>query len=290
MANQVNRIMNERSRLAVPWVTISVLLLIALPGCAGSRIVLDFAPSDDLVMTPVMTDPGSTEKIALIDVTGIILDAEQPGLLSRVENPVARFSEELRVAARDPNVRAVIVRINSPGGAVTASDVMYRELVHFRDETQRPVVVLMADVAASGGFYLACAGDEVIAHPTTVTGSIGVIMQMINFSEGMRRIGISADAITSGPNKAMGSPFAPMRAEQRELFQEIVNEFYGAFVSIVTERRPSLDAETISWVADGRVITGTRAAEIGLVDRTGDLYDAFDAAKHRAGLRRAQLV
>jgi protease-4 len=183
-----------------------------------------------------------------------------------------------------------VLRINSPGGTVTASDVMYREVLGFKQRSGKPVVISMADVAASGGFYLACAGDEILAMPTTVTGSIGVIMQTFNFSEGMKKIGIRGDAITSGPNKAVGSPFEPMPAEHRELLQALVNEFYGNFKAIVTSRRTGLSPNDLDWVTDGRVVTGKRAAEVGLVDGLGDVHDAFAAAKKRAGLTAARLV
>ncbi|MHC4107938.1 MAG: S49 family peptidase, partial [Planctomycetota bacterium] len=124
----------------------------------------------------------------------------------------------------------------------------------------------------------------------SVTGSIGVIIQTFNFSEGMRKVGIRADAITSGPNKAMGSPFEPMEPEHRALLQELVDEFYEGFVAIVTAARPGVSSEDMEWITDGRVVTGRRAAEIGLVDGVGGLRDAFERAKTRAGLTRARLV
>jgi protease-4 len=258
------------------------------------RFILDAVPAvDDITETEVMTDADvgwGTGKIALIDVSGVIVDATGPSLLGGGENPVGRFVEALERARDDARVKAIIVRINSPGGTVTASDIMHREVQHFKRESGKPVVVLMGDVAASGGYYLACAGDEIIAHPTTVTGSIGVIIQTINFSEGMRRIGIHADAITSGPNKAMGSPFEPMPEDHRELLQGIVNEFYGQFVDVVTSSRPGLSVEARASATDGRVVTGVRAAEIGLVDGLGDLRVAFDVAKKRAGMSSAKLV
>jgi protease IV len=270
-----------------------VLAILMLSGCSRLRFVIDAVPAqDDLTETVVMADKGAGagSKVALIDVTGLIMDAPTPGLLMPGENPVSRFAESLRLAADDASVKAVIVRINSPGGTVTASDVMYRELKHFKQETGKPVVISMADVAASGGYYLACAGDEIVAYPTTVTGSIGVIMQTFNFSDGMKKIGIKSDAITSGPNKAVGSPFEPMPAEHRELLQGLVTEFYGNFRGIVTSNRTALSPNDIDWITDGRVVTGKRAAEVGLVDKVGDLRDAFAAAKTRANLTSAQLV
>ncbi|MDY7107033.1 MAG: signal peptide peptidase SppA [Planctomycetota bacterium] len=273
-----------------------VALAWAIPGCVGMRFIIELTPrSDDLTETTVLDDDGaglgaSAGKIALIDVTGLMIDAERRKIVSTGENPVARFAEALRKAERDSDVEAVIVRINSAGGTVAASDLMYRELKHFRAQSEKPVVVLMAGVAASGGYYLSCAGDEIIAHPTTITGSIGVVMQTFNFSEGMNRIGIHADAITSGPNKDVGNPFEPMPAEHRALLQGIINEFYENFLSVVKTNRSGLSESDIAWITDGRIVTGARAAEVGLIDGLGDLRDAFDAAKDRAGLRTARLV
>ena len=271
----------------------SVILMLVTTGCSRMRFVIDAVPAEDeLTESVVMADKGagSGSKIALIDVTGLIMDAPGPGLIVPGENPVGRFAESLRLAETDPSVKAVVVRINSPGGTVTASDVMYRELKHFKQTTGKPVVISMADVAASGGYYLACAGDEIVAYPTTVTGSIGVIMQTFNFSDGMKKIGIKSDAITSGPNKAVGSPFEPMPAEHRELLQGLVTEFYGNFRGIVTTNRTAISPNDVEWITDGRVVTGKRAAEIGLVDKVGDLRDAFASAKARANLTSAQLV
>jgi protease-4 len=257
------------------------------------RFVVDAIPAEDeLTETTVMSDAGAGRgsKVAQIDVTGLIIDAEKPQLLGRGENPMSRFVECLRHAEADADVRAVIIRVNSPGGTVTASDVMYREIKRFKAATGKPVVISMADVAASGGYYLAYAGDEIVAMPTTITGSIGVIMQTFNFAEGMRKIGIRADAITSGPNKAAGSPFEPMSPEHRELLQNVVTEFYAGFRQVVVDNRPAISESDIDRITDGRVVTGRRAVELGMVDRLGDLHDAFAAAKERAGLKAARLV
>ncbi len=268
--------------------------LVILVGCGRARLSLEFVPGTDaLVSDVVLEDPAAEGTIALFDVTGLIADVRRSGLLSDGENPVDRFVEALKAARNDPSVRAVIVRINSPGGTVTASDVMYRELQRFKQESNKPVVILMADVAASGGYYLACAGDEIVAHPTTVTGSVGVIIQTINFSEGMKMIGIRADSITSGPNKTMGSPFEPMKSEHRELLQGLVNDFYGNFRGVVLANRPKIAAlskDDADGLLDGRVFTGSQALEHGFVDTLGDLHTAFDRAKARANLAAARLV
>jgi protease-4 len=270
---------------------ILVLLIAALAGCSGVRLVIDAVPAtDELTETTVIEDEGGKAKIAQIDVTGVIADAERFGVFAPGENPVSRFIEALYKAQQDNDVKAIVIRVNSPGGTVTASDVLFRTIERFKHESGKPVVICMADVAASGGYYLACAGDEIVAHPTTVTGSIGVIIQTVNFSEGLRRIGVTAESITSGPNKNMGTPFEPMTPEHRELLQNLVNEFYEGFVAIVKESRPNLKTEELALITDGRIVTGKRAVELGLVDRLGDLHEAFEAAKRRAGLKEAKLV
>jgi protease-4 len=285
---------NVRRLAQVALLVLFMLGLAASTGCAGLRFVVDLVPADDtLGETIVLEDDNargwSVSKVALIDVTGVIADAERPGFLGG-ENPVSAFAEALKRAQDDRSVKAVIIRLNSPGGAVTATDVMYREVVHFRETTGKPVIMLMGDVAASGAMYLACAGDHIIAHPTTVTGSIGVIMQLFDVSDGLRRIGVRSNAITSGPNKSMGSPFNEMDESHRELFQSMVNEFYARFQDIVRTNRPAISDSALTWVTDGRVVSGTRAAEIGLVDETGDLRTAFARAKERAELHAARIV
>jgi protease-4 len=259
------------------------------------RFVVDTAPAEDeLVETEVLRDTGAgggADKVALVDLEGLIVDAERGRLLGGGENPVSTFTESLERAEKDRRVKGVLVRVNSPGGTVTASDMVYREILQFKERSGKPVVVLMGEVAASGGYYVSCAADEILAYPTTITGSIGVIIQTFNFTDGMHKIGIHADAITSGPNKAMGSPFQPMPAEQRALLQGIVDEFYANFLGVVETGRGKLTgAELRKWIADGRVITGARAAEVGVVDGLGDLRSAFDAAKRRARIDAARLV
>ncbi|MCA9296883.1 MAG: signal peptide peptidase SppA [Phycisphaerales bacterium] len=278
----------------VVYFLLVVLGAVFCTGCAGLRFVVDLVPADDtLDETIVLEDDDaggwSVNKVALVDVTGVIADAERPSFMGG-ENPVSALAEALHRAEDDHSVKAVILRVNSPGGAVTATDIMYREVVHFRETTGKPVIILMGDVAASGAMYLACAGDHIIAHPTTVTGSIGVIMQLMDVSDGLRRIGIRSNAITSGPNKSMGSPFKEMEAAHRELFQDMVNEFYAQFRNIVHTRRPAISDSDLVWVTDGRVVSGTRAAEIGLIDETGDLRTAFARAKERADLHAARMV
>jgi protease-4 len=181
------------------------------------------------------------------------------------------------------------LRINTPGGAVTASDIMYQDVLAFRHETGKPVVACMMDVAASGGYYIAMSCDQVYAHSTTVTGSIGVIMSMYNATGLTKLVGISSEAIKSGPNKDIGNPLRPMTDSERAILQGMVDKFYDQFVTVVAEGR-HLSEERVRVLADGRVYTGIEAQKLGLVDRVGYLEDAFTAAMGMAGIKDAAVV
>ena len=230
------------------------------------------------------------DKVAVIDVEGMILNARTSGVLfGGGDNPVALFRERLDAAADDPRVKAVVVRINSPGGAVTASDIMYRDLCNFRKHTGKPVVACMMDVAASGGYYLAMGCDRVYAHPSTVTGSIGVIMSLYNASGLFGMLGVRSDPIKSGPNKDLGNPGREMTPEERAILQGMVDGFYGQFVAVVAEGR-HMPEDRVRALADGRVFTGTEAHKLGLVDEVGYLEDALQAAMDLACLKDAAVV
>ena len=269
-------------------------LAATLTGCLPNRVVLDLAPSDgELKERQVLADreaSSSGPKVALIDVTGLI--SYEPGgfLIAGRGNAVDDLVARLDKARKDPQVRAVILRINSPGGTVAATETMYREVMRFRSETSKPVVISMAEVAASGGYYLSLAGDKIFAQEATITGSIGVIIQTFNLSKGMSMIGLEARAVTSGPNKDMGNPFEPARESQYQLLQAIVNDFFESFESKVGERRKGLPSDWHTTVADGRIFTGRQALAVGLVDATGDLHDAFESAKELAKIPKGQLV
>ncbi len=279
---------------------ILVLLLgLALPvlaGCLPSRVAIDLDPGDGRIQsTRVYTDrePGlfsPLPKVALIDVNGVLSHTPAPGLISPASNPVDRVVARLREAELDSEVRAIVLRVNSPGGTVGATDTLFHEIQRFRERSGKPVVVSMSDLAASGGYYISLAADRIVAQPSTVTGSIGVIFQTFNIAEGMSMIGIQGRSVTSGPNKALASPFQPTPVEHFAIIQTIVDDFYADFRARVIALRPELDESDVTLATDGRVFTGRQALQLGLVDELGTLYDAFDAAKELAGLTEAELV
>ncbi len=267
-------------------------LLVSASGCGPVTFVVGASSMDQrLEPTVVRKAAGRAEgRIALIDVSGLLVNAEKFALLEQGENPVSLFHEQLAAAAADPKVKAVVLRINSPGGGVTASDMMYRDVRRFREGTGKPVVALLMDVAASGGYYVACGADEIVAYPTSLTGSIGVIVQTVSFKPALERWGVRAEAITSGPNKDAGSPLSTLTDEHRAILRGIVDEFHAGFVAVVREGRPGVAEADFARITDGRVVTGAEAAEVGLADRMGDLHDAIAVAKSRAGIRAADVV
>lgn len=190
--------------------------------------------------------------------------------------------KQLREAEKDDNVEAVVLRINSPGGAAAASREIRDQVVKL-GKSGKKVVASMGDVAASGGYMVACAADKILANPSTTTGSIGVIMQFQNTEELYDKLGIRTITIKSGPHKDMGSPGRPLTEEEREILQSMIDDMYDQFVSVVAEGR-NMTKEEVRQVADGRVFTGRQALELGLVDQLGDFYDAVEVAKEMAGI------
>lgn len=264
-----------------------------LTGCGDSGgFLIKPVPTDQRLRESVVrADPGwVTDKVALIDVEGIILNDRNGPIWSNWENPVSLFSEKLDAAGCDPRVKAVVLRINSPGGTVQATEAMYERLKRFGKQTGKPVIACITDVGASGGYYLACGAQRIICQSSSITGSVGVVIQTVNFTGTMKMLGIKADAITSGKLKAMGSPLKDLTDEERRIFQAMVNEFYERFVEVVAEARSELTAGKVRPLADGRVFTGRQAVRNGLADRLGYVADAVDEAKKAAGVKKAKVV
>jgi protease-4 len=176
-------------------------------------------------------------KIALIEVDGMLINAKSGGFLQPTENPLSVFTQQLDQAERDSDVKAVVLRVNSPGGTVTTSDAMYELVMRFRQRTKKPVVASCQEVCASGAYYVSCAADRIVAQSTSVVGSIGVIFNTFEFSGTMAKIGASSEAIKSGPLKDMGSPFKPLTDDERRVMQGIVDEYYGRFLAVLREHR-----------------------------------------------------
>jgi protease-4 len=233
------------------------------------------------------TSPGP--KIALIEVDGLLLNQNQTGPYALGDNPVARFKEKLAAAAACADVRAVVLRINSPGGGVVASDLMWKAVQDFRAHTGRPVVACLLEVGTGGAYYLAAAANLVIAHPLALTGGIGVIWNSYNLKDLMAQYNILPQQIKAGANIDMGSSTGPLSKEVRQLLQAMADEFHERFKAVVRQGRPGVDAAGEA-VFDGRVFTATQALKLGLIDRVGYLEDAVAAAREAAGTPGACVV
>jgi len=212
----------------------------------------------------------SSNEVAVIEVEGIIVDAKE-------------FTDQLKDYGNRGSVKAVVLHLNTPGGGVAASQEMYDAVMKFRTQSHKKVVVSMSSVAASGGYYLACAADRIFADPGTVTGSIGVIAEWYNYGDLLRWAKLQSITIKSGPMKDAGSPTRPLTEEEKAYFQSLIDTMYGQFVSAVATGR-SMSVADVRKLADGRVYTGQEAKFNHLIDELGTLQDAVAAAGKMAGI------
>jgi protease-4 len=263
---------------------VGTLAVLLLSGC----VTINLLPMPGPLKEEELSGSGDA-KVLLIELSGLISSQSDGGLVEQ-PNLVSRLKEELSRASEDPKVSAVVLRINSPGGTVTASDIMHHEIRLFREKRKVPVIASIMDIGASGGYYIAVAADKIVVHPSTVTGSIGVIMLSMNAHGLLEKIGLQARAVTSGPKKDMGSPFRAMTEEERAIFQSVIDSFYDRFLLVVQEGRPNLTAEQVRKLADGRIYSGDQAKAFGLVDAIGYLDEAVDLAKKQAGVAEARVV
>src|SRR5918996_1860226 len=199
-----------KSTLTGLWKGLTTAGLIALlSGCVTINLIPGPGPLEEKRLSGT-----GNEKVVLMELTGLISNQDDGGLLER-PNMVAQVKEELTRAAEDPRVKAVVLRINSPGGTVTASDILYHELLAFKEKRKVPVIASIMDVGASGGYYIAMAADKVVVHPSSITGSLGVIMMTVNAKGLLEKIGVEAMTVKSGPRKDMGSPFRSLTEEEQ---------------------------------------------------------------------------
>jgi protease-4 len=224
----------------------------------------------------------SGDKIAIINIEGAIVGGSGGFGIFGSASGADDIARQIRCAGEDPSVKAILLRINSPGGSAAASQELHAEVCKAR-ENGKIVVASMSDVATSGGYYVACASDKIVANPGTITGSIGVIFSQLQYSELLERYGIRANVIKSGEYKDIGSPLRNMTAEERQILQELIDDIYIQFVRAVAEGRQMNESEVLE-LADGRILTGRQAKEMGLVDELGNFQDAVDLAAEMAGI------
>jgi protease IV len=215
-------------------------------------------------------DVSGEDRIALIRVEGVILDAQET-------------VGDLKKYAEAPSVKAIVLRIDSPGGGVVPSQEIYDAVKRVRSKNNKAVIASMGTVAASGGYYIAAATDRIMANPGTLTGSIGVIMELANLEGLLKKIGVESIVVKSGEHKDIGSPFRKMKDEDRRILQAVMDDVHSQFIEAVAEGR-SLAVSDVRSLADGRVFTGRQAKAAKLVDELGDLDDAIKLAAEMAGI------
>jgi protease-4 len=278
----------KRGKHGCLWAAIVLMLLVA--GCGVLIVIGLFAAkrsgehaawhhgrgADEYPeLKEIWAEGTGTLKVVRIPLSGMIMLGGEDDFFGSKAGSAGLALRAIQRATQDPEVKAVIMDIDSGGGGITASDILYKALVDFKAaQPGRVVVALFNDVAASGAYYIALAADHIIAHPTTITGSIGVLVQSLNMKELALKIGVKDVTIKSGENKDILNPFNDMTAEQRRMMQGIVDELYGRFVSLVSENR-ELSEEKVKSFADGSIFTARQAIELGLVDEIGYWSDAL---------------
>ncbi len=265
-------------------------LLVLCDGCAFISIQLK-TPMRPLEETTMQGE--GRNKILIMDISGTITSEKRDSLLGfngEPESLLARIRETLEKAAEDDRVKGIILRINSPGGAVTPSDIIYKEILNFKKDNNVYVAACLMDMATSGAYYIANAADTIIAHPTTVTGSIGVIAVKFNFKGLMDKLGIHEESIMSGEKKDIFSYWRGITDEERKIVQSVIDALHAQFIAAVDAGRKKLNAEDIRPLADGRIYTAQQALDYQLIDGIGYLDDVIKKAKTQTGLIEARVV
>jgi protease-4 len=293
--------------LVCSWAALAAvgLGLVAAQGCLAIPDPLRFQVAGDVTGQIAPTEPQrpvfpsllphhrsnpQNVLVAVVDVDGLLLDADSTGLGSWGENAVSLFRERLDAIQCNPRVRAVVLRIHSPGGSVAATDIMWHDLQTFRRRTRLPVVACLMDVATGGAYYLATGSDVILAHPMGVTGAIGCILNVYNLQDLMAQFNIVGIPVKGGKNIDLGSPIKALDPEGRKILQAMVDEYHRCFREVVIKARPRVDPQ-LETTFDGRVFTASQARDLGLIDEIGYMDDAVARARNLAGIpRSAEIV
>ncbi len=267
-----------------------IFLMMVLSGC--TLVSISLVPEIKPLQEKVLEGEGKY-KILLVDLDGMISLGEETDALRLKTKPskVAFIREALQKAEGDADIAGVIVRINSPGGTVAASDMIYHEIVTFKQKRKIPVNAYVTELGASGGYYVASATDRIIASPAAIVGSIGVIALKFNIEGLLSKIGVSEETYKSGPKKDFWLPFRPSSPQEQKMLQDIIESLYSMFVKVVcANRQGRLAEEEVKALADGRVLTASEALEAGLIDQTAYLDETIDAMKKTLNIAKARVI
>ncbi len=297
----------EKHGFSVFWVISSIVLIILLTFSGLLNLVLGLMVAalgtsgieSNLSQKKVVQTLGESlnekdeinSQILVINLKGVITGQD---IWSQSSIIPEHIEKQLLQAKKDSKIKAVILKITSPGGEITASDKIYQAVLEFREKTKKPVLAYFDTLAASGGYYIAVATDEIIAHPTCITGSIGVIFSFFQFHELMKeKLGIQYTVIKSGPNKDAGSFARALTEEEKKIFQSMIDEMYERFLEVVTKGRPELaklSREELVSIADGRIYTAKQALSFNLVDSVDYWNKALERAKVLANISEDEIV
>lgn len=263
-------------------VTVFVLLAcLGLAGCMQANLSLFGEPGSPYREQKLSGKGG--DKILLISVEGLITEHTREGLLRTRPSTVQELAAQLKLARKDKNIKAVVLKVDSPGGTTTASDIIYHELMAYKAESKVKLVTMMMGLGASGGYYVALPSDCILAHPTTITGSVGVIFLQPKVGGLLDKIGVGVDVSKSGPHKDMGSPFRESTPEEKKYTGLMVKAQAKRFLDLVQEHR-KLEPAALGIASSARVFTAQEAMDLGLLDSIGYMEDAVAKAAELAGL------
>uniref|UniRef100_A0A7C3QU90 Signal peptide peptidase SppA n=1 Tax=Leptospirillum ferriphilum TaxID=178606 RepID=A0A7C3QU90_9BACT len=272
------------------WLTRG-LLVASFSLLLTSCISINLLPTERGLQEKVLSGEGAKDKLLLVPINGFIGDQTSRGLpfLGGREDTVTRIRATLRKASQDPKVRGIVLLIDSAGGSVTASDRVYHLIREFKRKSGIPVMAMVGDMGASGAYYVSVAADEVWVHPTSVVGSIGVVIFNVGVTGLMQKIGVEDRSLASGPEKEMGSPFKPMTDKDKSLFQGLISDLYAQFFDIVSRNR-QIAPDVLKPLADGRIYTARQALKDHLVDRIGYRDDLIHHLKRLMHVQRFEVI
>jgi len=262
--------------------------IVILGGCAAPQIKL-FTDASDPLKESILQGK-EKGKVLVVSLRGVISTSPKEGTLRTMPSMVQEVVSQLRMAEKDEEIKCLLLQIDSPGGTATASDILYNEIQTFKERTKAKVVVSMMDIAASGGYYVSLPADLIFAHPTTITGSIGVVFMRPNVTELINKIGFTMDVNKSGKNKDMGSPFRRPTAEETQILQDLTDGLADRFLKLVAEHR-DMEETVLSTISTARVYLPEEAKALGLIDKIGYLDEAVAEAIKISGLpEKAKVV
>ncbi|MGV2941832.1 signal peptide peptidase SppA [Mesobacillus sp. LC4] len=249
-----------------------------------------FAVSEEMFAEEIIEEGDMLSKIAVLSINGVIQDTGDAE--SFFESPLYNhqaFMEQLDYVKESDDVKAIILQVNSPGGGVVESAQIHDKIKEIQKETKKPVYVSMGSMAASGGYYVSAPADKIFASPETLTGSLGVIMQGVNYAGLAEKYGVEFTTIKSGPYKDIMSPSRPMTEDERKILQSMIDNSYEGFVKVISEGR-GLSVERVKEIADGRIYDGRQAKQLKLIDGFGYLEDVIDSVRKDQKLGDATVV